>query len=152
MSKTYAIPEIMWARWPNFKPWEFACRCCGVEDMDPVALDAIQEMRSLANAPLHPTSGWRCIRHNKRVGGTDRSQHPKGRAIDGSITGLGVAEMYRIAEEVPAFATGGIGIYPERGFVHVDVRPWECRWGWLRGQGYVDFDVAWRWMERRNMT
>jgi hypothetical protein len=44
------------------------------------------------------------------------------------------AEMYRLAEDVEAFRNGGIGVYPDKGFIHVDVRDGRARWGQFGGK------------------
>jgi len=44
--------------------------------------------------------------------------------------------MYELAESVPAFAQGGIGVY-DRGFLHVDVRDHRARWSQVAGR-YVE--------------
>jgi hypothetical protein len=49
--------------------------------------------------------------------------------------------MYRLAQEVPGFYGGGIGLYPDDGFIHVDVRGHEARWAKVRGQ-YVGIEEA----------
>jgi len=49
--------------------------------------------------------------------------------------------MYELAERVTAFREGGIGVYPERGFIHVDIREGRARWGHLGGK-YVSLEEA----------
>jgi len=114
---------------PNFARREFACRCCGKAVVDPRLVAALQELRDLAGAPICINSGYRCEAHNRAIGGAVRSRHRLGQAADIVIEGHTVAEMYRLAGQVPAFAAGGIGIYPDQGFLHVDVREWQARWG-----------------------
>ena len=125
----------------NFSRSEFACRCCGKADIDPRLVDALQELRDLANAPIRVTSGYRCPEHNRVVGGAKQSRHLRGHAADIVIKSLSVAGMYELAEQVAAFRNGGIGVYPEQGFVHVDIREVRTRWGHLGGK-YVSFEEA----------
>ncbi len=125
----------------NFSRSEFACRCCGKADIDPRLVDALQELRDLANAPIRVTSGYRCPEHNRAVGGAKQSRHLRGHAADIVIKSLSVAGMYELAEQVAAFRNGGIGVYPEQGFVHVDIREVRTRWGHLGGK-YVSFEEA----------
>jgi len=80
--------------------------------------------------------GYRCLEHNRRVGGKPDSQHLLGKAADIRIAGLGVQAMYELALRVPQFAGGGIGVY-DRGFLHVDVRGHAARWAQVQG-AYVD--------------
>lgn len=131
----------------NFSRWEFACHCgCGRDNVSPQLIEALQQLRDLAEAPVEVVSGCRCPARNRAVGGAKKSQHlatknQEGRAADVIIQGLNLAEMYRLAQEVPAFYGGGIGLYPEAGFMHVDVRGYEARWARVRGI-YVGIDEA----------
>jgi len=125
----------------NFSKSEFACRCCGRAEVNPLLVAALQELRDLAAAPVRITSGYRCPEHNQAVGGATRSQHLLGNAADIVIKGLSVASMCELATQVHAFRNGGIGVYPEQGFIHVDVREVRARWGHLAGK-YVTLAKA----------
>ena len=125
----------------NFSRHEFACRCCDRIEINQRLVDALQELRDLAGLPIRVTSGYRCPEHNRAIGGAPRSQHLLGTAADISVRGMTSAEMYRLAEDVEAFRNGGIGVYPDKGFIHVDVRDGRARWGQLDGK-YVALGKA----------
>ena len=113
----------------NFSRHEFGCRCCGLADINQRLVNALQELRDLAGLPVRISSGYRCPEHNRAIGGAPRSQHLLGTAADISVRGMTPGQMYRLAEDVEAFRNGGIGVYPDKGFVHVDVRDGRARWG-----------------------
>lgn len=118
----------------NFSRSEFACRCCCWVEIDFRLVTSLQTLRDLANAPIRVTSGYRCSDHNRAVGGAKHSLHLSGRAADIVIAGLSVVEMYMLAGQVPPFRNGGIGIYPLKGFIHVDIRDRRSRWRCVGGE------------------
>jgi uncharacterized protein YcbK (DUF882 family) len=66
------------------------------------------------------SSGYRDPFHNGRVGGADNSYHMKCEAIDFFIPGVSKSRL--IAYAVRNNKVGGLGCYPGRVFIHVDVR------------------------------
>jgi uncharacterized protein YcbK (DUF882 family) len=109
----------------HFSRREFACHgtdCCGgTAAVDSRLIEALEAFRVAVNRPVLINSGFRCLRHNRIVGSTDSSQHPRGRAADISlIDDMTINEMAALAEEISAFRYGGIGTYDF--FIHVDVR------------------------------
>ena len=114
----------------SFKVAEFACRCgrfdCPHHSIEQRLIDSLQALRDLIVVPIYVKSGFRCAWWNKRVGGVRNSTHVRGIAADIRCGELTPAELARFAEEVPAFANGGIGVY--KSWVHVDVRGKRARW------------------------
>jgi len=108
----------------HFSRWEFACHCgCGFDTPNPELVQALELLRAeLGDRPIRITSGCRCPVHNDSVESSDYSQHVRGRAADIWVAGMDVVYLARLAEQVQAFNEGGIGVYPDSGFVHVDVR------------------------------
>lgn len=111
----------------HFNRSEFACNgvnCCGGSaPIDAELIDALELLREYVGGPLHINCGFRCLTHNRTLGSQDDSQHPLGLAADVAVPdGFTVEQFAEIAEQVNAFADGGIGRYPTRGFIHVDVR------------------------------
>ena len=109
----------------NFSRSEFACQggdaCCG--GSSPVSRDlieALQELRDMVGKPLVITSGFRCRKHNREIGGATESQHCLGTAADIQCPGLPPEVLAESAATVERFRQGGIGVY--RRWVHVDVR------------------------------
>ena len=118
----------------NFSTSEFMCHHCGKADINISLIKALQALRNEVGVPIRVISGYRCIEHNRDVGGAQNSQHLIGNAADIVIQGISVAEMYEAALKIKLFSNGGIGIYPDRGFIHVDVRAFRARWGQLDGK------------------
>jgi len=65
----------------NFKLDEFNCKC-GKNKMDKDFLSKLNQARIISGIPYIITSGYRCQRHNKAVGGKSTSSHMKGLACD----------------------------------------------------------------------
>lgn len=135
----------------NFSRAEFACKCCGKIVVEPRLVEALQRLRDLANMPIRVISGYRCKEHNTKVGGAKNSYHTKGVAADIVIDDLSVAQMYRLAEEIEEFHNGGIGAYPDDGFIHVDVRDGRARWAKVGGR-YVSIEEALKAAEASSAT
>lgn len=80
-------------------------------------LDPIRERFAV---PMVITSGYRCERLNKLIGGVDNSQHMKGEAVDFCFAGFSKKEMtaafFEIAEE---FNFDQMIYYKKRGFIHI---------------------------------
>ncbi len=58
-----------------FKPSEFACPDCGLSRLDPKIVNILDEARERLGRPIIITSGTRCLKHNKEVGGKPNSAH-----------------------------------------------------------------------------
>lgn len=134
------MPQVDFQGSPHFHRQELACHCgCGGALIDPDLVRALEALRDLAEGPVVITDAYRCPHHNQTVGGVPNSQHVLGRAADLIIPGcLNALGMLALAEQIPAFARGGIGLYTgEDGTsprLHCDVRPdgparWGVRWG-----------------------
>ena len=112
----------------NFTVREFACK----DGSDPVFVDTdlvalLQAVRNHFNKPVVIISAYRTAAHNRAVGGAAYSQHLYGRAADIRVSGVSTEQLAAFAETLLP-GTGGVGRYPEKGFVHVDVRKAKSRW------------------------
>ena len=77
----------MWENIINFKPEEFECQCgCGENNIDMKLVEIMDSVRELVGFPMRVNSGYRCEKHNKSIGGADKSEHLLGRACDISAT------------------------------------------------------------------
>jgi len=114
----------------NFSADEFRCKCCGQLRPSGVMpprelLDILEDTRAHFGAPVSISSGYRCSRHNARVGGAKASRHMEGDAADIQVKGVSASKVYAyIAKRVGD--RGGVGRY--NSFTHVDVRGYKARW------------------------
>lgn len=101
----------------HFNLSEFECPCCGRVKVDEMLLYKLEALRILWGMPLRVTSGYRCEKHNKEVGGVDNSLHMEGKAVDVAVEEKEQGRFLTLAKLV------GLRVipYPKRGFVHLDI-------------------------------
>ena len=110
----------------NFDRSEFACQCgCGFDTVDYMLLLVLEDLRAHFDKEIYITSGCRCRRYNRVVGGRMFSQHPRGRAADVMVsnTSSNIVQNYLCDKYPKRF---GIGCYDS--FTHIDVRNRKARW------------------------
>lgn len=114
----------------SFRLSEFKCPCCGTALDGPQFrkfISTLQEARNAAGVPFVINSGYRCLKHNKKVGGVKDSAHTKGLAVDIKVTDN--VTRYKILQGLLFCGFTRIGL--ARGFIHVDVddtKPQEVCW------------------------
>jgi uncharacterized protein YcbK (DUF882 family) len=98
-----------------------------IKQIDPDLLDLIFKIsiKLESKAPFHVISGYRSrktndllLKRNKCV--AKNSYHTRGQALDIHLPGLKTTVLRRAAYELKK---GGIGYYPRRGVVHIDIGP-----------------------------
>lgn len=91
------------------------------------ALEVVRE--ELGGRPITVVSGYRSVAHNRKVGGSPRSQHLHGRAADIRVQGVSPDLVAQTIERLIAegrLPEGGLGRYDT--FVHCDLRGYHARW------------------------
>lgn len=116
----------------NFVSTEFDCKgndnCCNKTLIDPKLVVYLQAIREHFGKPITITSGYRCQKHNTRVGGATGSRHTKGQAADIVVSGVAPVEVAKFAESI---GVKGIGCYESAAdgyFVHIDTRESKSFW------------------------
>lgn len=108
----------------HFQAREFACSCLWHGAGAPRAGAQLEGLRNVVGAPVYIASGYRCAICNTTVGGAENSYHMFGMAADVWVEGIS-SQLAEVAENI---GFDGIGVYPDQGFVHVDVRGYQARW------------------------
>jgi uncharacterized protein YcbK (DUF882 family) len=88
---------------------------------------AIWSIESFFRKRVVVSSGYRDPWHNADVGGKDDSYHMKCMAADLFIPGVDKSRLIAYAYRNPLI--GGLGCYPGRVFIHIDVRQRPRGWG-----------------------
>jgi len=103
----------------NFSRHEFACKCgCEFDTVDIELAQLCEDVREFdGNDPKSPSSGCRCKKHNRDVGGAEFSKHPLGIAADLECNNP-VKVYEKLCEKYPN--KFGFGLY--QWGVHVDSR------------------------------
>lgn len=84
----------------NFRVSEFTCHCgCGYNNIDQRVIDMCQVIRDALGVPVRVTSGCRCEKRNKAVGGVKGSFHTRGLAADLACS-LGAVKMFEAVKKL----------------------------------------------------
>jgi len=97
-----------------------------VKDIDVQLLDLLHRLTRVlpTGEPFHVISGYRSpatntyLRTHGGGGVASNSLHLVGKAIDIRVPGVNLRDLYRKALDLHG---GGVGIYPDSDFVHIDV-------------------------------
>ena len=100
-----------------FKLAEFKCPCCGRCEMDNDFLQRLDKARELAGVPFVINSGFRCAKHNKKIGGVPNSAHLRGLAADIAVPDN--ETRYKILYGLIKAGFRRIGI--AKNFIHTDI-------------------------------
>jgi len=110
---------------PNFNLNEFHCKCnyseCRMTYLDSDLVSYLERKRQDIGKPIHINSAYRCVQHNKKIGGKKGSIHLTGKAADIVIHNESMPSVSRFFEDAD-----GLGVY--NSFLHVDVRGYKARW------------------------
>jgi len=111
-----------------FKTDEFTCPCCNKVIVSGYLIHLLNKIREGLGKPMTVNSGYRCKKHNKKVGGKDNSAHRRGTAADIECTN----SHDRFIIKKLAYEAGFKRLKPYPTFIHLDVDmelPQEVMWG-----------------------
>jgi uncharacterized protein YcbK (DUF882 family) len=127
----FADGHILWPEYVQVCQLLRDVRANQAVQMSPVLLDILAGVQGVLVArgspeePFIATSGYRTHATNQSTEGAAlRGFHPKGEAVDGHPQSYGTADVAKAARYLRG---GGVGVYPSRGFCHIDtgaVRTW----------------------------
>lgn len=123
----------------HFTAAEFACPDCGEYKIHVKLLEGLEMIRTKLGAPMrivNPAApggqGYRCMRYALSLAARHPHASPRTKHNDGTAADINAAfskttsqELFKLAEAVPQFKNGGIGIYSWG--IHVDLGP-KRRW------------------------
>jgi uncharacterized protein YcbK (DUF882 family) len=99
----------------HFKLSDFTCRCgCGEVMYTPKVVNTLDHLADHFKRDVVVTSGFRCAKRNKEVGGVDDSLHMTGQAVDFIVRGVSPAKVAQYLADY----SGGLGLYERH--VHID--------------------------------
>jgi len=110
-----------------FKIEEFSCPDCGKNEISLNLVHMLDQARKIAGIPFKITSGYRCEKHNKEVGGKPDSEHLRGFAVDIACSN----SRSRFLIERSLFLVGFDRIGEDDNFIHVGVdknKPKNVKW------------------------
>lgn len=67
-----------------------------IENLKKLCVNVLEPLRDIVKSPLNITSGYRCKRLNKLIGGANTSQHTQGKAADLKVHGFGIETLFEI--------------------------------------------------------
>lgn len=103
----------------NFDRVELMCKCGCMQSLyNERFLEKLQTLRDYIGKPIIISSGYRCPKHDKAVGGTGYGAHTLGIAADITVKGMTAKSLAYKAEQL---GFGGVGLIDDS-YVHVDMR------------------------------
>lgn len=95
------LNELTWDNIKHFKKSEFTCKCgCGLNNIDIKLVEILDNIREHFGQACTVTSGTRCAKHNKNVGGVANSRHLSGKAADIKVNGVSGTELLKYTTQL----------------------------------------------------
>jgi len=112
----------------HFHSDEFKCHCgqCSTHSISWLLIQRLEIIREKTGGAIQITSGYRCKKHNKNVGGEESSKHLVGLAADIKSK---ICEPKDVADIINDMWPNTCGLGRYKTFTHFDVRYHRARWG-----------------------
>ncbi len=104
-----------------FDDSDFKCPCCGLNLQQDEIKQIADEIRDHFGRPTIITSGTRCEKHNKEVGGASNSRHLIGKAIDVYVTGINGQDLLKYCKILVENKKARYTYYISGNACHIDV-------------------------------
>lgn len=106
----------------HFNYGEFTCHCgCGYNTIDIRLVKILDDIRDHYGKPAIITSGVRCKKHNRAVGGVENSWHTRRKAADFYINGISSSELNRYCSILRDQGSLRYCYAIDSGAVHIDI-------------------------------
>ena len=127
------VPTKDW-HWPHFQPSELACSHCLALRVEPNAMDQLERVRLLYDAPIRVASFYRCKKHPIEAAKSAPGPHTRGTAVDPYPANLISLEIARMEDAFFAVGVLGRGKGLRDGVLHLHF-DWDTTLG-KRSWGY----------------
>ena len=107
----------------HFSKKDFVCRCKHCKSafrMSMTLLGLLEYIRNHFRNRVNILVGYRCPELIEEMGSFRKSYHGRGQAVDITVNNVSPEKLFVFCESVPQI--NGVGFYPEKKFVHIDVR------------------------------
>ena len=100
MKLNFTISELIYSQRAQEENIDNTPNAEALDNMLELIVNCLQPIRDNIKKPMIITSGYRSNKLNKLVGGTEKSQHLKGQAVDFKISGMKPAEIIEIIKKM----------------------------------------------------
>ncbi|MFC1477855.1 YcbK family protein [Candidatus Margulisiibacteriota bacterium] len=123
----------------HFSRKDFLCRCKFCKESFKISLTLVgvlEELRTHFRNRVNVVNGYRCPELNEEIGSIRKSYHVRGQAADITVNNVSSEEVFLFCETLPQ--VNGLGLYPLKKFVHIDVRDEEKAQKWIYLNDYEE--------------
>lgn len=125
ISKNFSLSEFEYSPTAKKKKIDNTIKADFVKNnIKELVFQVLQPLRDKIDKPIHISSGYRCLKLNKAVGGVATSQHVQGQAADIKVEDMTPYEVAKVVMEL-YLPFDQMILYPN--FVHISISPRDRR-------------------------